>query len=174
MLPFKSCSWRTSRARRLGRNWTRSWPASHSFLRSMIVRYERIHEQKPTSDDPLRTVPPPSTDEAAWWDDPGDFSHIARRVWNVSQALADHPNGIVIPNVRRNDLHARSSNPFDSSSESSLSSSPSSSEEELYHALSLQPPITPAQPPPVTTTQRRPAPPPPTRAIKPAPETEEL
>ncbi|RPD80946.1 inositol polyphosphate phosphatase [Lentinus tigrinus ALCF2SS1-7] len=101
-------------------------------------------------------LPPPSSDEAAWWDDP------------------EHPNGIMIPNIRRNGSQTRSSNPFDSSSESSLSSSPSSSEEELYHALSLQAPITPVQPPPTTTTHRRPAPPPPTRPSKPDTDKEEL
>ncbi|KAM5535531.1 hypothetical protein V8D89_010868 [Ganoderma adspersum] len=94
-----------------------------------------------------RDLPPPSTDEHAWWDD------------------QDHPNGVVIPVVKRNG-NSRSTNPFDSSSESSLSSSPSSSEEELYQALSLQAPITPMQQQP-TSTQRRPAPPPPTRTNKP-------
>ncbi|EJF56616.1 inositol polyphosphate phosphatase [Dichomitus squalens LYAD-421 SS1] len=93
-------------------------------------------------------LPPPSTDEHAWWDD------------------QDHPNGIVIPVARGNGANGRSTNPFDSSSESSLSSSPSSSEEELYNAL--QAPITPNQPP--APTHRRPAPPPPTRANKPTTE----
>lgn len=79
---------------------------------------------------------------------------------------SDHPNGIVIPVVKR-DGNGRGTNPFDSSSESSLSSSPSSSEEELYQALSLQAPITPMQQQP-TSTQRRPAPPPPTRTNKPS------
>ncbi|KAI0722816.1 inositol polyphosphate phosphatase [Earliella scabrosa] len=98
-------------------------------------------------------LPPPSSDESAWWDD------------------LDHPNGIVIPVSRRNGSQPRSSNPFESSSESSLSSSPSSSEEELYHALSLQAPITPAQP--AATTHRRPPPPPPTRVNKPSADTAE-
>ncbi|KAI0775957.1 DNase I-like protein [Trametes elegans] len=94
-------------------------------------------------------LPPPSSDDAAWWDDP-----------------VEHPNGIVIPVPTRNGAQGHSANPFDSSSESSLSSSPSSSEEELYHAL--QAPITPAPP----TITRRPAPPPPPgRVSKPATES---
>ncbi|KAI0677390.1 DNase I-like protein [Trametes maxima] len=99
-----------------------------------------------TADEP--ELPPPSSDDTAWWDDP------------------DHPNGIVIPLSSRSVAHGKGANPFDSSSESSLSSSPSSSEEELYHAL--QAPITPAQP----TTTRRPAPPPPIRVVKSASEPE--
>ncbi|KAH9943297.1 inositol polyphosphate phosphatase [Epithele typhae] len=94
-----------------------------------------------TSDE--QDLPPPSTDEVAWWD--GD----------------DHLNGIVVPLVK-NGGHAGQTNPFDSDSESPISSSPSSSEEELYHAL--QAPIVPIVP---ATAQRRPAPPPPVRASKP-------
>ncbi|OSD04401.1 DNase I-like protein [Trametes coccinea BRFM310] len=93
-------------------------------------------------------LPPPSSEDYAWWDDP------------------DHPNGIVVPLTSRNGSHARSSNPFDSSSESSISSSPSSSEEELYHAL--QAPLSPAPP----TTTRRPPPPPPPRSAKTASESD--
>ncbi|OJT12528.1 Inositol-1,4,5-trisphosphate 5-phosphatase 1 [Trametes pubescens] len=88
-------------------------------------------------------LPPPSSEDAAWWDD------------------LEHPNGIVIPVTSK---PGRGGNPFDSSSESSLSSSPSSSEEELYHAL--QAPIAPVQ------TTRRPAPPPPPRASKVTPESD--
>ncbi|KAH9850742.1 DNase I-like protein [Lenzites betulinus] len=93
-------------------------------------------------------LPPPSSDEGAWWDD------------------LEHPNGIVVPLVSKKSPYGQSGNPFDSSSESSLSSSPSSSEEELYHAL--QAPIAPVQP---TTTRRAPPPPPP-RAAKRASESD--
>ncbi|KAI0335627.1 inositol polyphosphate phosphatase [Cubamyces sp. BRFM 1775] len=96
-------------------------------------------------------LPPPSSDDFAWWDD---------------AVSIEHPNGIVTPLPSRNGTHGRSSNPFDSSSESSISSSPSSSEEELYHAL--QAPITPAQ----AITTRRPAPPPPPRLAKAASESD--
>ncbi|KAI0375801.1 inositol polyphosphate phosphatase [Pilatotrama ljubarskyi] len=92
------------------------------------------------SDEP--NLPPPSSDDSAWWND------------------LEHPNGIVIPLSSKKAARGASGNPFDSSSESSLSSSPSSSEEELYHAL--QAPITPAQP----SSARRPAPPPPVRTTR--------
>jgi len=91
-------------------------------------------------------LPPPSSDEAAWWDSP------------------DHPNGVFpILDVEALSRPCRG-NPFDSPIDSPLSSSPSSSEDELYtHALSLQTPIAPTQ------ATRRPAPPPP-RKITPAEE----
>jgi hypothetical protein len=85
----------------------------------------------------LVELPPPSSDEMAWWDKP------------------EHPNGVfLIPAQSLN--HRRSTNPFDSPEDSSLSSSPSSSDEELYtHALALQTPIIPV------LTKRKPPPPPP-------------
>ncbi|KAF8165492.1 inositol polyphosphate phosphatase [Crassisporium funariophilum] len=84
-------------------------------------------------------LPPPSSDEKAWWDG------------------SDYPAGVVpIIELQGLDLYRRN-NPFDSPTESSLSSSPSSSDEELYtNALSLQTPMAPVQ-----ATVRRPAPPPP-------------
>ncbi|PPQ77402.1 hypothetical protein CVT25_010984 [Psilocybe cyanescens] len=92
---------------------------------------------------PLNTeeLPPPSTEENAWWDN------------------ADCPAGVIpIPELQKLDLYRRN-NPFDSPSISPVSSSPSSSDEELYsHALALQTPIAPVQ-----TATRRPAPAPPTR-----------
>jgi len=85
-------------------------------------------------------LPPPSSDEAAWWDG------------------ADHPNGVFpIPDLEALSRPPRG-NPFDSPIDSPLSSSPSSSEDELYtHALSLQTPMAPT---------RRPAPPPPDKIVK--------
>jgi len=90
-------------------------------------------------------IPPPSSDEAAWWDSP------------------DHPNGIfAISDVEALNRPLRG-NPFDSPVDSPLSSSPSSSEDELYtHALSLQTPIAPTQ------ATRRPAPPPPSKVVEPS------
>ncbi|KAF9534756.1 inositol polyphosphate phosphatase [Crepidotus variabilis] len=84
-------------------------------------------------------LPPPSTDDLAWWDTP------------------DCPAGVIpISELDQLDL-TRRGNPFESSSSSPLSSSPSSSDEELYtHALALQAPIAPVQVP-----VRRAAPPPP-------------
>ncbi|PPR04035.1 hypothetical protein CVT24_010610 [Panaeolus cyanescens] len=86
-------------------------------------------------------LPPPSTDEKAWWEIP------------------DCPGGVVsIAELQEIDL-IRRGNPFDSPTDSPLSSSPSSSDEELYtHALSLQ---TPMEPTPAIT--RRPPPRPPAR-----------
>lgn len=84
----------------------------------------------------MRQLPPPSSDEVAWWDTP------------------DCPAGIIaLSELRRIESIGRN-NPFDP--ESSLSCSPSSSDDELYtHALALQTPMAPV---PAT---RRPAPPPP-------------
>ncbi|KAJ8086868.1 Inositol-1,4,5-trisphosphate 5-phosphatase 1 [Marasmius tenuissimus] len=83
-------------------------------------------------------LPPPSTDDVAWWD--GE----------------DLPRGVV-PISHINSLGRRHhNNPFDSPPESPLSSSPTSSDEELYtHAQSL-PPLTPS-------VVRKPPPPPPPR-----------
>ncbi|KAJ7284044.1 inositol polyphosphate phosphatase [Mycena rebaudengoi] len=86
-------------------------------------------------------LPPPSSDEAAWWNGP------------------DHPNGIISMAELRN-LRPGSTNPFDSPEESPLSSS-SSSDEELYtDALTLQTPISPIK---AAAARKPPPPPPPTR-----------
>ncbi|KAH8094819.1 inositol polyphosphate phosphatase [Cristinia sonorae] len=102
------------------------------------------------SSDGASDLPPPSSDNAAWWND------------------ADHPNGVVPPE-RLTDVPpqslARPYNPFDSPTDSPLSSSPSSSEEELYQALSLQAPIIPE--PAQAPIARRAPPPPPLRSTKP-------
>ncbi|EGO27701.1 hypothetical protein SERLADRAFT_446933 [Serpula lacrymans var. lacrymans S7.9] len=82
-------------------------------------------------------LPPPSSDEQAWWDHP------------------DHPKGVFPISTLTLQRHS-STNPFDSPVDSPLSSSPSSSDEELYsHALALQTPITPMP------ASRKPPPPPP-------------
>jgi len=87
-------------------------------------------------------LPPPSSDDVAWWDGP------------------EHPGGIV-PLSEFQKPGRRGGNPFNSPPDSPLSSSPSSSDEELYtHALSLQAPIAPTQ------ASRKP-PPPPVRSTKP-------
>ena len=103
-------------------------------------------------------VPPPSSDQAAWWDGPGEPLSPSVRSPIGSHSLPDHPNGI----FPLSDMEALSrplrGNPFDSPVNSPLSSSPSSSEDELYtHALSLQTPIVP------TPATRRPAPLPPSK-----------
>ncbi|KAF9478161.1 inositol polyphosphate phosphatase [Pholiota conissans] len=90
-------------------------------------------------------LPPPSTDEKAWWDNP------------------DTPAGVIpLSEIQKLNLYRRN-NPFESPSASPLSSSPSSSDEELYsHALTLHTPMAPVQ-----TSTRRPAPaPPPPRSSK--------
>uniref|UniRef100_A0A8H8CK11 phosphoinositide 5-phosphatase n=1 Tax=Psilocybe cubensis TaxID=181762 RepID=A0A8H8CK11_PSICU len=91
-------------------------------------------------------LPPPSTEEKAWWNNP------------------DCPGGVIpISELQKLDLYRRN-NPFDSPTISPLSSSPSSSDEELYsHALALHTPITPVQ----TSMRRPPPPPPPTRPSNP-------
>ncbi|KZT13014.1 DNase I-like protein [Laetiporus sulphureus 93-53] len=88
------------------------------------------------------SLPPPSSEEVAWWDGPG------------------HPDGIFVP-ISPRKIAQQKSNPFDSPVESPLSSSPTSSEEEIYHAL--QSPMAPVQ------AGRRPAPAPPPRGNKPIP-----
>ncbi|KAJ8473729.1 hypothetical protein ONZ45_g16188 [Pleurotus djamor] len=85
-------------------------------------------------------LPPPSSDDAAWWDSP------------------DHPHGVVplaeLRKVQSRSRHAP--NPFDIP-DSPISESPSSSDEELYsHALKLQTPLAPTKPAP-----KKPPPPPP-------------
>ncbi|CAL1701192.1 unnamed protein product [Somion occarium] len=95
-----------------------------------------------------KDLPPPSSDDAAWWDIP------------------DHPNG-VIPPEKLPYISSKSPpyNPFDSPTDSPISSSPSSSEEELYQALTLQAPIAPQ---PLQAVRRPPPPPPPPRTRKPS------
>ncbi|KAF8204786.1 inositol polyphosphate phosphatase [Pholiota molesta] len=89
-------------------------------------------------------LPPPSTDEKAWWDTP------------------DSPAGVIsLSDIQKLNLYRRN-NPFESPYASPLSSSPSSSDEELYsHALTLHTPMAPVQ-----TSTRRPAPAPPPRTSK--------
>ncbi|KAJ7180325.1 inositol polyphosphate phosphatase [Mycena crocata] len=89
-------------------------------------------------------LPPPSSDEAAWWNGP------------------EHPNGAISMSELRN-LKPGATNPFDSPEESPLSSS-SSSDEELYtDALTLQTPIAPVK----AAAARKPPPPPPPPRKKP-------
>jgi len=80
--------------------------------------------------DDYSELPPPSTDDDAWWNRP------------------EHPKGIFPISVAHL-LESNAANPFDSPEESPFSSSPSSSDEELYsHAMGLQSPITPVRKPP--------------------------
>ncbi|RDB20113.1 Inositol-1,4,5-trisphosphate 5-phosphatase 1 [Hypsizygus marmoreus] len=90
-------------------------------------------------------LPPPSSDEVAWWDSP------------------ECPGG-VLPLYEFQTMPAHhKANPFDSPIDSPLSSSPTSSDEELYtDALSLQTPMAPVQ-----ATRKPPPPPPPSRSSKP-------
>jgi len=91
-------------------------------------------------------LPPPSSEDNAWWDRP------------------DYPNGVFIV-TEAEEARYRSTNPFDSPTDSPLSSSPSLSDEELYTAA-LQDPLTPAQvsvpmivekPPPLPSRARKPS-----------------
>ncbi|KAJ7752739.1 SacI homology domain-containing protein [Mycena maculata] len=83
-------------------------------------------------------LPPPSSDDAVWWDGP------------------EYPNGAISMSELPN-LKLGATNPFDSPDESPLSSS-SSSDEELYtDALTLQTPIAPVK----AAAARKPPPPPP-------------
>ncbi|KAF9651242.1 inositol polyphosphate phosphatase [Thelephora ganbajun] len=91
-------------------------------------------------------LPPPSSEDNAWWDRPG------------------HPNGVFVV-TDAEEARYRSANPFDSPTDSPLSSSPSLSDEELYTAA-LQDPLTPAQVT-IPTIVRKP-PPLPSRASKPS------
>jgi hypothetical protein len=83
-------------------------------------------------------VPPPSTDEAAWWEDQAHPLGVV--------LLSDFPD-LVNGSDKLSQQRKTKANPFESDSEdesSALSASPTSSDEELYtHALSLQTPITP-------------------------------
>lgn len=110
-------------------------------------------------------VPPPSTDEKAWWDTPGKsfLRFIKEGHVNISPELrVDGPGGLVsIEEIQQTNLYRRG-NPFESPLDSPLSVSPTTSDEELYtSALGLQTPLTPV---PVGT--RRPPPPPPPRPGK--------
>jgi hypothetical protein len=107
------------------------------------------------------SVPPPSSEESAWWDGPSEYSsEILAARYGICRV--DHPNG-VFPIIAYQSLESRGSgNPFDSHDDSPLSSSPSSSDEELYtDAAALPDPITPMQ------SIRKPAPPPPSAYHKP-------
>lgn len=85
-------------------------------------------------------LPPPSSEDAAWWDSP------------------EHPGG-VFPVMPGPPGVPPRGNPFDTPDDSPLSS-PSSSEEQLYNTLQ-----TPISPQPLgTATSRRPPPPPPRNA----------
>jgi hypothetical protein len=100
-------------------------------LAALVLPVERIE------------LPPPSSDETAWWDGP------------------DCPGG-VLPLYKYQNTVNHKTNPFDSPFNSSISSSPSSSDEELYtDALSLQTPMAPVQ-----ATRKPPPPPPSPRPVK--------
>ncbi|KXN89554.1 Inositol-1,4,5-trisphosphate 5-phosphatase 1 [Leucoagaricus sp. SymC.cos] len=94
--------------------------------------------------DSVGELPPPSTDEKAWWDTP------------------DGPGGLVsIDEIQTFNLY-RTGNPFESPLDSPISVSPTTSDEELFtSALALQTPLTP-----VPVGARRPPPPPPPRSGK--------
>ncbi|PSS35422.1 hypothetical protein PHLCEN_2v1577 [Hermanssonia centrifuga] len=94
-------------------------------------------------------LPPPSSDDVAWWDRP------------------EHPGGVFASPTQHPFHESRKSNPFNSPADSPLSS-PSSSEEELYNTL--QAPLAPQLAQPAT---RRPPPPPPPRVTRP-PETRDV
>lgn len=92
----------------------------------------------------VNDLPPPSSEDGAWWDRPG------------------HPNGVFIV-TEAEEARYRSTNPFDSPTDSPLSSSPSLSDEELYTAA-LQDPLTPVavpvivkKPPPLPSRERKPS-----------------
>jgi len=95
-----------------------------------------------------RQVPPPSSEDNAWWDRPGTYHHIScRAIFHSSAFLRlhsiGHQNGVFVV-TEAEEARYRAANPFDSPSDSPLSSSPSLSDEELYTAA-LQDPLTPAQ-----------------------------
>ena len=108
-------------------------------------------------------VPPPSTDDKAWWDSPGELlSEIPSNLRKKLKMFSETPAGVIsLTDIQKLDLYKRK-NPFESPYASPLSSSPSSSDEELYsHALTLHAPMAPVQ-----TSTRRPAPAPPPRSSK--------
>ncbi|KAG6809425.1 hypothetical protein H0H92_000296, partial [Tricholoma furcatifolium] len=93
----------------------------------------------------ITELPPPSSDEFAWWDGP------------------DCPAGLLPLHEFQRIPARRKTNPFDSPDDSPLSSSPTSSDEELYtDALSLPTPMAPTQ-----ISKKTPPPPPPPRSTKP-------
>jgi len=97
---------------------------------SSAATREKLDEQLATLTFNSVDLPPPSSEESAWWDGPG------------------HPNGRFPPPppppLRTRPTAIKPTNPFDSDS-----SSTSSSDEELYsHAYALQAPITPRKQPP--------------------------
>lgn len=114
-------------------------------------------------------VPPPSSEDSAWWDRPGTYDKqlIIPSITDILQnsqtaGSPDHPNGVFVV-TEAEEARYRSTNPFDSPTDSPLSSSPSLSDEELYAAL--QDPLTPAQvvvpvivekPPPLPSRARKP------------------
>lgn len=113
-------------------------------------------------------VPPPSSEDHAWWDHPGTYHYSSlayQHPTNPSNLDSiDHPNGVFIV-TDAEEARYRSANPFDSPTDSPLSSSPSLSDEELYTAA-LQDPLTPAQvavpaivrkPPPLPSRARKPS-----------------
>ncbi|KIY47483.1 DNase I-like protein [Fistulina hepatica ATCC 64428] len=95
-------------------------------------------------------LPPPSSDERAWWDTP------------------EYPNGkLPVAELQALSMSQRpnQTNPFDSPVESPLSSSPSSLDEELYtDALTLHRPPSVVQATTPLPVQRRPPPPLPARS----------
>jgi len=103
---------------------------------------ERLEERLRTATLPkvvTGDVPPPSSGDSAWWDQPSQ------------------PQGIIPLDIFPKLDGTRKSNPFDSPG-GSLSASPTSSDEELFtHALSLPTPMVP------THSTRPPPPPPPAR-----------
>lgn len=106
-------------------------------------------------------VPPPSSDEAAWWEGPGtrdsQFPDAQINQW------LEYPNGAISMAELRN-LKPGATNPFDSTNDSPALSSSSTSDEELYtDALTLQTPMSPVQaaaarkpPPPIPPPRRKP------------------
>jgi hypothetical protein len=104
-------------------------------------------------------VPPPSSDETAWWDGPGQS--LLQVLSRLTDGVTDCPDG-VLPLYKYQNTVNHKTNPFDSPFNSSISSSPSSSDEELYtDALSLQTPMAPVQ-----ATRKPPPPPPSPRPVK--------
>jgi len=88
-------------------------------------------------------VPPPSTDESAWWEKLGEFKFNESSVTAPIPFVEAHNGRLAISPVYLEDCQ---SNPFDSPGNSSLSS-PLSSDEELYSRAAdlpgLPSPITP-------------------------------
>lgn len=111
----------------------------------------------------IPSVPPPSSDEVAWWDGPGQSRPFySSPISNIDSSITSECPGGVVPIHEFQNPSRRKANPFDSPADSPLSSSPTSSDEELYtHALTLQTPMAPVP------AARKPPPPPPPRSAKP-------